>query len=1004
MKKNFLALSIGMALSLGAQADIIISEYVEGGSYNKAIEIANTGTEAVTLDGYALAKSTNGSGEWESQMSLDGITIEANSVYVIINGRSSEDIKAIPGVVIDVDSVVGHNGDDPIALLKNGNVHDLIGEMGDVDFAKDKTLVRRVYTPSAIYDKTQWQEYPKDYIENLGKLEAGQEPAKPVIAEPATIMALQGESWGSPETDVANGQYVSEKTFIVEGIVTTVSYAGGFFIQDEAGDGNALTSDGIFVMGSATGLSVGDKVAVTGKVKEDYGWTKLDATLISTISTGNHIIATPLRTLESDEDFDFTLERHEGMLVSFDEAADMHITRSFGYSYSDRRNNMTVSHERVNQHPNQSNAPSAHEGPIDTAAEIQTDCNEDKRVVVESFSTAANGVVPWYPNFGKESVEQNGSSDDYLRIGDVINGLEGVLAYSYNDYRLYVTNEATKETFIREGTDRTAEPVLKEGDLRVATFNVLNYFNSPFGGDANPSGQNRGAKTAEDFEKQATKIVNAMIALDADILGLMEIENNGFGENSAVVDLVKRLNAKLDATNQYSITEPQAEELTNGFIGTDAITTMVIFKAAKVGLDSVRIIKMPEQHAPEITIEIGGKSKTESGDNYMRHAVTPTFSIAGTDEKLTISVNHFKSKGSACWEDYALQAGADPDKQGQCENFRVSAAYQLGKVMATIDGHKMIVGDLNSYANEDPMMVLTNRDNAPQDYILKAARNTFVGGGAEEGGVALHGDEGAVITESYGYINVIKEMHPESHSYSYNDEVGTLDYILVSASLKGNIVDSMDWNINSSESTLFEYPSKYTGDLPKFDDVYSSSDHDPAIVILNFANKVDPVDPVVTPDLPAKVDLPADLPETPSAVVSGATFKVAFNLVDANKAAQAAGKAPLVVGDVASIVILTGIQKRTVKESVNVRKVLDSADFTAGYVQFEIPALAEGDYTMTKVITDAQGEQKFASEDVTFSAKEKVDTPTSGKSGGSTGMLSLFALLGLGLFRRKKAQ
>jgi predicted extracellular nuclease len=134
MKKNFLALSIGAALSLVAQADIIITEYVEGGSYNKAIEIANTGEQSVTLDGYALAKSNNGNAEWGTTMPLDGITLEANGVYVVVNGRASDTIKAIPGVVIDTHSVVGHNGDDPIALIKDGVVHDIVGEMGDVDF------------------------------------------------------------------------------------------------------------------------------------------------------------------------------------------------------------------------------------------------------------------------------------------------------------------------------------------------------------------------------------------------------------------------------------------------------------------------------------------------------------------------------------------------------------------------------------------------------------------------------------------------------------------------------------------------------------------------------------------------------------------------------------------------------------------------------------------------------------------------------------------------------
>ncbi len=86
------------------------------------------------------------------------------------------------------------------------------------------------------------------------------------------------------------------------------------------------------------------------------------------------------------------------------------------------------------------------------------------------------------------------TSDDYIRIDDTINGLQGVLGYSYSDFRLYVTNQATQDTFIHNN-DRTTAPDVADGDLRVATFNVLNYFNSPFGGAENPYGDNRGAET-----------------------------------------------------------------------------------------------------------------------------------------------------------------------------------------------------------------------------------------------------------------------------------------------------------------------------------------------------------------------------------------------------------------------------------------------------------------------------------------------------------------------------
>ncbi|ABM04404.1 Endonuclease/exonuclease/phosphatase [Psychromonas ingrahamii 37] len=1007
MKKNVLALSIATALSFSAQAEIIISEYIEGGSYNKAIEIANTGSSALTLGGYALAKSQNGSGEWEISLPLDDVTIAANSVYVVIHKTANDAIKAAAGAVIDSSGVVNHNGNDPIALLKNGSVHDMVGVMGGEDFAKDITLVRRVYSPSAVYNPRQWETFAKDSSSDLGQLGAeGQELAELVVNE-STIMALQGSSWSSPYTDPDNNKYVSDETFIVAGVVTAIQteklgndLGVGFFIQDGNGDNDPLTSDGIFVIGNISGLTVGDKVAVTGKVKEDYGWTKIDSTLVEGLSRGSTLAATALRILPTDENFDFTLERHEGMFVAFDKQSDMHVTRSFSFDYGPYRNNLMVANKRVNQHPNQSNAPAVHQGELDSAAEKQTDDNQDRRVVIESFIKAGDGIIPWYPDFAKEGAAQKGSSDDYIRIGDVIDGLEGVISYSYNDYRFYVTNQATKETFLHQASDRSKAPVMQDGDLTIATFNVLNYFNSQLGGEPNPLDQNRGAESAEEFDRQASKIVTAIVAINADILGLMEIENNGFGESSAIIDLLNRLNANLDDTNQYSIAQPQTEDLTNGFVGSDAITSQIIFKASKVSLETVRIIKMPEQHATPVTVYIDGQSETESGDNYMRDAITPTFSIAGSDEKLTISVNHLKSKGSPCWEDYKLQEGKDPDKQGSCENLRVSAAYQLGETMKNIEGNKLIMGDLNSYANEDAIMVLTNRDNAPADYQLKAARNTYIGGPDGEG-VELHGDAGAIMTESYGYANVIRDRHPESHSYSYNDEVGTLDYILASASLKDKIVDSMYWNINSSESSLFEYSTKYTGYLPKYDNAYRSSDHDPAIVVLNFADKsVTPIVPVViTPALPAKVDLPVDAPQEPAGAISGVAFNISLNLLDAAKTANA----DLIIGDIASVLVNDGVNTRAVRVSNTTQKVLTGADFEAGYIVFEIEGLAGGDYTIQNIITNSKGEQKFSAMPVYFSVQERAApiATESSINGGSTGILSLFALLGLGFLRRK---
>jgi len=58
-KKQWLALAVSSALAAGAHAEIFISQYVEGGGYNKAVEIANSGDSDVTLTDYQLAKSPN---------------------------------------------------------------------------------------------------------------------------------------------------------------------------------------------------------------------------------------------------------------------------------------------------------------------------------------------------------------------------------------------------------------------------------------------------------------------------------------------------------------------------------------------------------------------------------------------------------------------------------------------------------------------------------------------------------------------------------------------------------------------------------------------------------------------------------------------------------------------------------------------------------------------------------------------------------------------------------
>ncbi|GAM64264.1 extracellular deoxyribonuclease xds [Vibrio ishigakensis] len=830
MKKFNIAWTLPCFLLAGnASANIIISEVVEGSSYNKAIEIANVGDQTITLNGYKLQKETNFGGEWSSDYELDGITLAPMTTYVIGHNHANVD----PDLQARVDDFNGNitnfNGDDPLRLLLNGEVIDMFGPNSDVtdrhDFNKDITFVRCTYEATPTWDESQWFTLPKDDWSDLGNIEEVCELPAPPPGEPATIMQLQGEGMWSPYTDPRNGKFESDEVFEVTGVVThvqTSSLGGdlttGFFIQDQHGDGNPKTSDGIFVKGSPAGLSIGDEVVVTGTVLEHYYWTQINSANIErTGVTGIDIAPTTIEPMDSDETFEHTLERYEGMLVRVNDKTDLHVSRTFGFDYSSYRNNMVLSHNSVNYHPNQFNVP------LTDAAVAQDESNAERRLFVESPFKAADGVVPWYPAFGQDN--GTGTTDDYIRVGATLGeqGLTGVLGYSYSEYRLYVNNEADNETFV--ANERPTTPILKEGELVVSSFNVENFFTSPFGGRDNPLEQNRGAESIEEYEIQLEKIVSALIAIDADIYGLIEIENNGFDEQSAIHTLVEELNSRLDKKEQYEIAMPAKLE-GEGYVGTDAITNKIIYRSKAAKLRDVHVIELPQQH-----VNLGNGNFKRA---YQRDAFTASFKVNHAKEDLVISTNHFKSKGSTCWEDEQTDDQKnDLNMQGSCEHFRVSAAYQLAKELDKIDGYKVLMGDLNSYGLEDPMLVLTNRDHAPEGYETWAARDTYIGGD-ETSGTPLHGEQGALIEHSYGYIDIVEELKPHTYSYSYNDTVGTLDYVLVDTDLKGYVVDAQVWPINAVESTLFEYSTQYSGDLPKYGDPYRSSDHDPAIVVFQF--------------------------------------------------------------------------------------------------------------------------------------------------------------------------
>ncbi len=832
-RHSLVALAVGLALAGQAQAQLLITEYLEGSGNNKAVELSNLGSDPVDLSQYRLALYANGKPISESptnSLALQG-TLAPGATLVLANPSANAEILAKAN---QTSGNLVFNGDDALVLYRGSEIVDSVGQVG-VDpgtawvsgnvSTLDMTLRRKATVTMGRTDATSpfdpAQEYvaaPKDDASGLGcsgdgPCDGTQPPAFVCpVDDLVPVPAIQGPGSSSPL--VPAGKFESEQAYATRGVVTQVvsGLYKGFFIQDEQGDGDPATSDGLFVYTTKANAAVvpGAEVCVSGKVKEYFNQTQINADeLVVTRPQGAVPAAVDLLPV-AGESLSQLLERHEGMQVRLVPGSSLVVTRNFSFDYDGKRNNLVLSYGAPLIKSTQKFAAMSQEA-SDWALR-----NQQNQLVVETDAKAPDGVLPWFPGFNAE--------DGYLRIGDKLNGLEGALGYSYNLFRLVASNRIDASQIDHSGWDRVETPELAEaGDLRVASFNVLNFFTTVVGGDANPTGSNRGALTVAEFELQRTKIVSAITRLNADVVGLMEIENNGYGDNSAIANLVAALNAaQPDEADHYRwIASPDGKP-----IGTDAITVGLIYRPAKVTPEGVAgLIALPVQQAE--AVDASGKPVTINQG--MRESLVQRFSSPKGDAPLTLVVNHLKSKGSACFEDYPDYATADPlDGQGHCNALRVSAAKVLGEQLKDLAGDLLLIGDMNAYGMEDPIRVLTDYDPAAQSrQIMSASFTTLAGQPFEESGSALG--------KGYGFVNLNTRFHgTDTYSYSYEGELGNLDHALANPSLAAKVIGIEDWHINSAESNFFEYGSKYSGQLAKSEGPFSASDHDPVLVAIQY--------------------------------------------------------------------------------------------------------------------------------------------------------------------------
>ena len=428
-------------------------------------------------------------------------------------------------------------------------------------------------------------------------------------------------------------------------------------------------------------------------------------------------------------------------------------------------------------------------------AEAQAARNAARGVVLDDGSSARFNAA------GKPGTPPYLTRKRDVKVGDTAKLTEPVIvdfrnnAWTFNPTR---STPAGDEVATLTAKKRESVPRVK-GDVSVASFNVLNYFTTlgsktkgcapgpvSTDGSANVTYDcdARGAWDAADLDRQQTKIVKAINGLDASVVGLLEIENSvklGEQPDEALKTLVAALNAAAGRT-KWAYVGSRTDQL-QPVTDQDAITNALIYQPGEVRFTG-------KSYAD-------GKDAVDSGPfGNARTPIAASFAPIRGGEPVLVSVNHFKSKGSA-----PTLPNGKPDQndanadhgQGAWNVARVAQAKALLGWLPSVTADAgtdsvALVGDFNSYTREDPLR-------------------------------ALYGA---------GYINAAKQ---KDHSYSFDGLSGSLDHVLLNQAAAKRKTGSGVWNINSIEPVAREYSAYKTTAVNYYvDDRYRSSDHDPVVV------------------------------------------------------------------------------------------------------------------------------------------------------------------------------
>ncbi|MBJ9617878.1 ExeM/NucH family extracellular endonuclease [Burkholderia multivorans] len=575
-------------------------------------------------------------------------------------------------------------------------------------------------------------------------------PALAVTAAPVSancggsatpIADIQGPGAPSPLA----GQNVSIEAVVTADFGGTDGF-GGFFVQqaDPQRRNQPGVSEGLFVYAPKARAKAGDLVHVTGKVEEKYGQTQLTLSGAIAVCANGQTVTPATLTLPVESPNAFAA--YEGMLVRLPQT----LTVTDNYELG-RYGSVLLSNGRLRT-PTSVVPPSQ--------AQTQIDANARNRLILDDGSNKQNPASVPYP-------APQLSAANTLRTGYTVRDVQGVLEVRYGAWRVQPVPGAAAPTFDARANPRTNAPARDpHANLRVASFNVLNYFNGNGLGGGFDDPNNRGAKTYQEFQRQEAKIVSALKALDADVIGLMEIQNNGYGELSAV----RQLAAKLGGA--WRVVDPGTSRL-----GGDAIAVAMIYDSRKV--------------------EPVGRAATLAIDDKNRQPLAQSFRRIGGKQALTIVVNHLKSKNCPDATSDDLDQG---DGQGCWNPTRTRAAAKLADWLAGtptgVAGQGvLLIGDFNSYTYEDPIRLLESRG-----YRNLVSR--WIGANAYSyvyNGEAGYLDHALASLPLASHVKAVHEWHINA------DEPVALQYTLA---------------YKSAEQQQTYYAP----------DAYRSSDHDPVLI------------------------------------------------------------------------------------------------------------------------------------------------------------------------------